>query len=98
MTIGDIRNIIEGKNKSINDTIIFNYDPTFDDIKLAHENDKIIIFNITVKHAYDSDEIMKTIPNEWKDNIILFFWPMEKEIFEEKLLGILNKSLGLIYE
>lgn len=90
----DLYNIIKNKNRDINDIIIFNNNPTLHDVVDAWENDKIIIFNSAIENIYTADDFMKTVPDEWKSNIVLFFWPMPKDEFEKKILNILDDPKG----
>lgn len=83
------------KERPVHEAIIFNNDPTLNDIEEAFNNDQIIIFNNAVKNL-DSNTIesfIESIPDDHRNNIAIFFIPMKQEQFEKYIIDGFSKNL-----
>lgn len=91
----DLSHIVKLRSAENEDDLIFNYNPTKEDIKNAFENDKIIICNcINHKDIDNIIDVIDNIPEDWKHNIAVYCWPMKKEEFEKIIRERLSLKSG----
>jgi len=88
----NLTNLIQ--ERPIEETVIFNYDPTLKDIEDAYNKDQIIIFNCADENLDMVDTFIKSIPDEHKHSLAVYFWPIEKKQFEKLVIERLNSALN----